>query len=78
MFLIDNKGQDPTVEIKKAFESKPKEQQEQITNRIRDKPILELIEMEKQFASPSSATSIKVGWTTVAILCAFIAYSFSS
>lgn len=55
MFLIDGKNKDPAVEIKKAFSSKPAQQQEEILNRVRERPISELIEMERQLGASSSS-----------------------
>lgn len=74
MFLIDAKNVDPAIEIKKEFAKKPVELQEEILSHMRDKPIKELIEMERQLIKSSSA-AFRVGYGPahwiMAIVCVF-------
>lgn len=71
MFFIDAKNVDPAVEIKKEFAKKPVELQEEILSHMRDKPIKELIEMERQLIKSSSA-AFRVGYGPAHWIVAFV------
>ena len=78
MFMLDTgKNADPAAEIRKH---KTAQQQEEMMNKVRDKSIAELIEMERQLnkmsAMSAAATSSSTFSFVTALICVFIAIIF--
>lgn len=74
MFMIDSgKNADPSADLRK---NKSPKQQEEMMNKVRDKSVAELIEMERQLKSISSSAVTSVPFSSssfVAFVCVLLA-----